>query len=1143
MNWSRKVLICLVLCCAVLQNQAQQNWPKTLLWRITGKGLSQPSYLFGTMHLNDKRLFNFGDSVYNAIERTAGLAIEVSPDELCAYYVNQLFDELENTKKLDEILDEKDYKEFGPALSKKFDKRPDEITARDIVKEKNKWMQDLMEKGEMPTFVDAYLFNIARRQGKWLGGIEDMSDQAGLMEDLVDKSDIVYLLAGDSAVDSDNNMALDQMIDIYINQDLEKIEAGYNKPSAGKVKDLMLTRRNVKMARRIDSLVALRTMFLAIGAAHLPGDSGVIQLLQRRGFKVDPVFSSKKIAAKDYQFKEVQLPWVEVKDEQELYKVEMPANPASVKLMGMLEMKFLFDIFNMSGFCTIAVVNPGHALNKDTLMAQLTRRMFPGRQAAAPLSIIKDGVQGKEYIQKQDGSHIRLQVFAMDKVVYLAMLASVKKEAITSPDADKFFKSFTINKTPSATATMRRFTDSIMGVTVSTPAPLTYNKQFSIQNESYKITSYACTDAASGSYIMLFSREVTPGYYILNDSAVYEEFYTNLEGQYDNVRKKELYIQGHKAALAWGRNIKQPEVYAKALSVIRNNRNITLMIIGDSAHVLSSSVDDIVNSLRFTEPPKLKWNTYQLPDKSGSAWAPAAFRFHEEGSEMYMIAYDTTSSTTFFMSPDTLNKYNWADSDSTFWARAKGYQYSKGLEYEKKVQNGDLQGKEWLQKDGSVYTRIRVLVSGNILYKLFATSGKEYLQSENADKFFESFRLNGPVVAPNFLESKAKLLLSDLQSTDSATRFESYEALATAPFSKKELPLLHEALLQSYERPYDFSDIAVVNSGIGEKIAKLNDTSSLVFIEEQYKKTGKEKDAVKTAMLSTLARMKTEPGFALLARLVTLSTPDHMPDYFYSYALKDSLELSLQIYPQLQSLAKHEYYSSVVADIGLELMKKELVKKEFIAAAEKDFLQAAALMAEKLKSNDRPDHLHYRLAELLASFNTTPSNNMLQQFLPAKDNSFREAVLLHLLQNKQAVPAWAFDSIAADRNLRMSLYHKLQEIKKANLFPKKYLTQGYFAEAAMTIAAYDEEEPAAMDFVRLQKATFKGKSYNFYCYKIRYNSDDKSYTWLGIAGAFDSKGKKIEQPLYLNGIYYEEEFDKDRIREMLEMYLQQQEEE
>ncbi len=62
--------------------------------------------------------------------------MEVNPDELAAYYVNRLFDQLENGKKLEEILKANDYKKYSAALSKKFNKPAGNITASDIVKEK-----------------------------------------------------------------------------------------------------------------------------------------------------------------------------------------------------------------------------------------------------------------------------------------------------------------------------------------------------------------------------------------------------------------------------------------------------------------------------------------------------------------------------------------------------------------------------------------------------------------------------------------------------------------------------------------------------------------------------------------------------------------------------------------------------------------------------------------------------------------------------------------------------------------------------------------------------------------------------------------------------------------------------------------------
>ncbi len=63
------------------------------------------------------------------------------------------------------------------------------------------------------------------------------------------------------------------------------------------------------MASRMDSLSALRTMFFAVGAAHLKGDSGVIELLQKKGFAVEPVLSKTKVDPKDYKPKEIDIPW------------------------------------------------------------------------------------------------------------------------------------------------------------------------------------------------------------------------------------------------------------------------------------------------------------------------------------------------------------------------------------------------------------------------------------------------------------------------------------------------------------------------------------------------------------------------------------------------------------------------------------------------------------------------------------------------------------------------------------------------------------------------------------------------------------------------------------------------------------------
>src|SRR5215213_9001136 len=78
------------------QGQTTSGWPKSLLWRISGKGLSANSFLYGTMHVQDQRLFHFTDSLYRYLEQTEGYALEVNFRELMDSIVQEAIDRKQN---------------------------------------------------------------------------------------------------------------------------------------------------------------------------------------------------------------------------------------------------------------------------------------------------------------------------------------------------------------------------------------------------------------------------------------------------------------------------------------------------------------------------------------------------------------------------------------------------------------------------------------------------------------------------------------------------------------------------------------------------------------------------------------------------------------------------------------------------------------------------------------------------------------------------------------------------------------------------------------------------------------------------------------------------------------------------------------
>jgi uncharacterized protein YbaP (TraB family) len=86
------------------------------------------------------------------------------------------------------------------------------------------------------------------------------------------------------------------MIRAYLARDIAALaEAGMkHKPDNDRlyrsVMDRLLTRRNARMATRLGPILKDGGAFIAVGAAHLPGESGLLNLLEKAGYRVTPVY-------------------------------------------------------------------------------------------------------------------------------------------------------------------------------------------------------------------------------------------------------------------------------------------------------------------------------------------------------------------------------------------------------------------------------------------------------------------------------------------------------------------------------------------------------------------------------------------------------------------------------------------------------------------------------------------------------------------------------------------------------------------------------------------------------------------------------------------------------------------------------------
>ena len=212
-------LITLLIITLLPPLKAQQKAPYNILWRISGKGLTKPSYLFGTMHVKDSRAFRFSDSVMLAIQNCQAFALEVHPDTLIKKMFVTLHNE-DSTRNVRKWLSDEQYAK----LAKRFEEKNGYPMGNlDPMRIESMMKPEMKKPDDKKSFVDAYLFGVARAMGKNTYGLENASEQFD--EHFGSKSDIKERLQ--DLIDDDNEQtALDEqeeMIKVYSTGNLENI--------------------------------------------------------------------------------------------------------------------------------------------------------------------------------------------------------------------------------------------------------------------------------------------------------------------------------------------------------------------------------------------------------------------------------------------------------------------------------------------------------------------------------------------------------------------------------------------------------------------------------------------------------------------------------------------------------------------------------------------------------------------------------------------------------------------------------------------------------------------------------------------------------------------------------------------------------
>jgi uncharacterized protein YbaP (TraB family) len=276
----------------------------SLLWEITGNGLKKPSYLFGTMHVSSKMVFHLPDSFYHAIKNVETVALELNPDVWQGQMVK--LDQLQlNYKNFtqppnSDYLNEKSFQveKYEDELKAALSSEPTVVNSLLYRSYKSK------EDFEEDTFLDLYIFQTSKKLGKRTTGVENYYETEKIvLEAYADMEKEKNKKTIDTDGESMNDIN-EKMENSYRSGDLDMLDSLSDMMDASVAfRDKFLYKRNVIQANSIDTILKNSSLFVGVGAAHLAGKKGVIELLRKMGYTLRPVIMAA--ATNDFQKEQV----------------------------------------------------------------------------------------------------------------------------------------------------------------------------------------------------------------------------------------------------------------------------------------------------------------------------------------------------------------------------------------------------------------------------------------------------------------------------------------------------------------------------------------------------------------------------------------------------------------------------------------------------------------------------------------------------------------------------------------------------------------------------------------------------------------------------------------------------------------------
>ncbi|MBK8952901.1 MAG: TraB/GumN family protein [Chitinophagaceae bacterium] len=287
------LLMGLVALTSCAQKEEEMKGDKSLLWKVTGNGLSKPSYLFGTIHMLCKEDAFLSENMVKALKNADAVYLELDMDNLfdMMSVMNKM--NMRNDTTLADLLTEEEYQKVKKIFEEKSSLLPFSMIEKYKPLLASAMLMESTMVCEEQVAMEQLIMEEAKKHGKSIEGMETAAFQMSIFDSIpykIQVEELAKMVSVDNK-EAEGEKELKDMMDAYREQDLTKLGDMISKSEAGMMQyeDILLNNRNHNWTEKMKKLMPEKSLVVAVGAGHLPGDKGVINLLRKAGFTVEPV--------------------------------------------------------------------------------------------------------------------------------------------------------------------------------------------------------------------------------------------------------------------------------------------------------------------------------------------------------------------------------------------------------------------------------------------------------------------------------------------------------------------------------------------------------------------------------------------------------------------------------------------------------------------------------------------------------------------------------------------------------------------------------------------------------------------------------------------------------------------------------------